>query len=191
MSDLLDKLKISFKDKDYRHGYVDEFLNVSIATQIKVLREQRDWKQEDLAKYAQMKQPRISVMENVNYSSWSINTLRKLAETFDLTLRVSFVSFGERLKDIDRLNRKTLECPSFEDDPVFTEKREESIVATATAVEKANNDLARSNKEELTDTDQITRKFISIAAYQAARDKLKNQTEDTIPKRLRGQGALL
>jgi len=109
MSVLAKILKKAFKDKDYRHGYADEFLNSSIATQIKVLREQRGWSQKELANRAQMKQPRISVMENVNYSSWSINILRKLAEAFDLTLFVSFESFGKRLTDIERFNRENLE----------------------------------------------------------------------------------
>ncbi len=125
MSDLTKILKKEFRDKEYRHAYVDEFLNVSIATQIKVLREQRKWTQTELAELVAppMKQTRISIMENVNYSSWSINTLRKLAEAFDLTLRVSFEGFGERLKDIERIKREALERPSFEDDPAFTEKK--------------------------------------------------------------------
>src|SRR5208337_164435 len=117
-----DSLKQAFKDKDYRHGYADEFLNASIATQIKVLREQRGWTQKELAEHAGMMQPRISVMENVNYSSWSINILRELAEAFDLTLRVSFESFGTRLNDIEQFGRKSLERPSFDDDPCFNEK---------------------------------------------------------------------
>jgi len=69
---------------------VDEFFNSSIATQIKTLRKQRDWTQEDLAKKANMKQARISLLENASYSSWSMSTLRRLAEAFDLTLYVTF-----------------------------------------------------------------------------------------------------
>ncbi|MFZ0929249.1 MAG: XRE family transcriptional regulator, partial [Syntrophobacteraceae bacterium] len=100
MNGLINKLRQPFHDKDYRHGYVDEFLNASIASQIKVLREQRGWSQKELAEQTGMAQPRISTLENVNYSRWSIETLRRLAEAFDLALSVSFVSFGERLRDI-------------------------------------------------------------------------------------------
>lgn len=128
MNPWAEQLKKSFKDKEYRHGYVDDFLNTSIATQIKVLRERRDWSQEELADKAGMKQPTISRIENVNYSSWSINTLRKIAEAFDLTLLVTFESFGTRLKDISRFSRKALEKHSFEEDPVFKEKEEVHIV---------------------------------------------------------------
>jgi len=122
MKDSTRKIKKAFSDKDYRHGYVDEFLNAWIATQIKVLRQQRSWSQQELADRANMLQPRISTMENVNYSSWSIKILRKLAEAFDLSLSVSFESFGSRVGDIDKFSREYLERCSFEDDPYFKEK---------------------------------------------------------------------
>jgi HTH-type transcriptional regulator/antitoxin HipB len=124
MNDSQKAFRESFKDREYRHGYVDEFLNAYIATQIKVLREQQGWSQTELGEQAGMKQPRISVMENVNYSSWSIKILRKIAEAFNLTLCVSFESFGRRIKDIETFGRKALERDSFEDDPYF---KEESI----------------------------------------------------------------
>lgn len=71
-----------------------------------------------------MKQPRISVMENVNYSSWSLNVLRKLAEAFDVTLNVSFEEFGTRAHDVDDFSRENLERRCFDDDPSFKEATE-------------------------------------------------------------------
>lgn len=139
MSDLSKILKKSFKDKDYRHGYVDEFLNASIATQIKVLREQHGWSQKELARHAQMRQPRISVMENVNYSSWSIKILRELAEAFDLTLCVFFESFGKRLTDIEGFSRENLERFSFDDDPVFKDFEDRDLAALAMPILQAQN----------------------------------------------------
>ncbi|MBS0180160.1 MAG: helix-turn-helix transcriptional regulator [Nitrospira sp.] len=120
MSRLADRLKNDLKkSKEYRHGYADEFLNEYIATQIKVLREQRGWTQERLAEEAEMKQSRISVLENVNYSSWSLSTLKRLAEAFDVSLRVSYESFGSRLLEIDQFSRASLERFSFDEDPAF------------------------------------------------------------------------
>ena len=158
ISNLADKLKNAFKSKEYRHAYADEFLNVSIATQIKVLREQqqRKWTQAELGSRVNppMKQTRISVMENVNYSSWSINTLRKLAEAFDVRLRVSFESFGSLVKEIEQFDRKGLERPSFDDDPVFAGRQillssSAHIISTTSTVTltitEANKDLMRSN----------------------------------------------
>lgn len=102
-----------FQDKDYRHSYVDDFLDASIAAQIKALRESRGLTQEKLAGLAGMKQSRISVLEDVNYDSWSINTLRKLARAFDVALVVKFESFSRRLEDIAQFNREALLVPAF------------------------------------------------------------------------------
>jgi len=113
-------------DKEYRHGYADENLNATIATQIKVLREQREWKQEDLANAAGMKQPMISRYENVNYSSWSINTLKKLAEAFDVYLDVRFRSFRELVDLADHFGRDILQVPKFTEDPYFVETAKEA-----------------------------------------------------------------
>lgn len=135
MNDLAQKISEDFKEKEYRHSYLDEFLDAWIATQIKVLREQRGWSQKDLAEKANMLQPRISALENVNYSSWSVNTLRKLAQAFDLTLRISFESFGDRTKDFDQFSREYLERPSFDDDPVFSSVQRSSLQESRALVE--------------------------------------------------------
>jgi len=108
-------------DKAYRHAYADENLNITIATQIKVLREQREWRQEDLAAEARMKQPMISRYENVNYSSWSLNTLKKLAWAYDVWLDVRFRPFGELVTTTDEFGRESLRVPKFDDDPFFKE----------------------------------------------------------------------
>jgi len=179
MSDLANILKQGFKDKDYRHGYADEFLNSSIATQIKVLREQHGWSQKELAKHAQMKQPRISVMENVNYSSWSINILRKLAEAFELTLCVSFESFGKRLADIERFSREALERFSFEDDPVFAEREERDIAAATKAFPEAQEDVAGGRP---------MLRVVRGPSAEAAQSKIKPQVEDAWLRKMGDSG---
>jgi transcriptional regulator with XRE-family HTH domain len=119
---LRDELINTKEDKEYRHAYAEENLNATIATQIKVLREQRHWKQEDLAEQAEMKQPMISRYENVNYSSWSINTLKKLAEAFDVYLDVRFRSFRELVESAETFSRETLQVPPFTEDPYFRDQ---------------------------------------------------------------------
>jgi transcriptional regulator with XRE-family HTH domain len=135
MSALAERLHSEFSDKEYRHAYADEFLNSYIATQIQVLREERGWSQEHLAQEAGMKQSRISLLENVGYSSWSISTLKRLAEAFDLTLRVSFESFGRRLADIDQFNRESLERFSFDEDPAFQHGHVAQLLQSVAATE--------------------------------------------------------
>lgn len=118
-SSLKSRLTKLFRDREYRRSYVESFLNTSIAAQIKANREKRGWSQEQLAHMAGMKQSRISALENVSYDSWSIKTLRRLAEAFDLVLVVRFESFGKVVEDIESFERTRLEAPPFTADPAF------------------------------------------------------------------------
>jgi len=108
-----------FQDKDYRHAYAESFLDTFIATQIRVLREQREWTQADLAEAAEMKQSRISTIENANYSGWSLSTLKRLARAFDVPLFVSFGTFGRLVIDVRDFKRENLERPEFAKDPLI------------------------------------------------------------------------
>ena len=101
-------LRRDFRDKEYAYAYIEEFSNAFVATQIKTLREHLIGKQEVLAALTDMKQERISVLENVNYSSWSIKTLRKIAKALDLYLRVSFENFSTAINDIENFNNESL-----------------------------------------------------------------------------------
>lgn len=116
MSDVSQRLATEFPDPEYRHSYTGDFLNTCVAAQIKALREQRGWTQAQLAERAQMKQSRISAMEDVNYSSWSIRTLARLAEAFDVALAVCFKSFSARIEDIERFSSSELLVPPYLDD---------------------------------------------------------------------------
>ncbi len=122
MSELRGNLKEEFQDKEYRDAYAEESLNTYIATQIKVLREQRNLTQRRLAEITGMAQPRIAVLEDVNYSSWSINTLRRLAGAFDLRLSVRFETFSSLIQEIEGLGRAALERASFANDTWFHKK---------------------------------------------------------------------
>ena len=121
--ELRDQLLRDFQNKEYRHAYVGDYLNASIAAQIKALREGQSLTQAQLAERSGMKQSRISALENVNYESWSIKTLRKLAEAFDVALMVKFESFSRRLDDIETFNRDALVVPSFENDVALVHAR--------------------------------------------------------------------
>jgi transcriptional regulator with XRE-family HTH domain len=108
-----------FQDKETRHIYTDEFLNAKIATQIRVLREAAGLSQEELAEKSGMRQERICVLEDVNYSAWTLSTLRRLAEVFDLRINVSFEDFGSFLDEFANFSKESLERVSFKDDPIF------------------------------------------------------------------------
>lgn len=116
MSEYADITEDEFLDKEYAHAYMDSLLNAEIATQIKTLREQQHLTQEELADLADMKQERISLLENVDYESWSLKTLKKLAYAFDLSLKVSFEEFSQRLNDAESFSQTFFERISREED---------------------------------------------------------------------------
>ena len=116
---LRNRLKRQLRDKQFRHAYADEHLNLSIGTQIKAIRERRGMTQATLAEKIGTKQTGISRIESANYSRWSIAVLRRLAEAFDLRLRVSFEEFGTLWKEVDDFSRESLERREFNEDPEF------------------------------------------------------------------------
>jgi transcriptional regulator with XRE-family HTH domain len=114
-------LKQKLSDREYRAAYAESFLDTFIASQIRVLREQRGWTQGKLAEQAGMKQSRISALEDANYSSWTLGTLKRLARAFDVPLFVGFGTFGSLLADVNAFGRRSLGRPAFAEDPVLLE----------------------------------------------------------------------
>jgi len=86
------KLNISKKlkeDRDFRKRFFRGQAQDEIAMSIRSLREKRKMRQIDLAKTSRMKQSAISRIEQADYSSWSFNTLFRVAEALDARLRVT------------------------------------------------------------------------------------------------------
>lgn len=124
MSDLFQRLKGDFRDEEYRHVYTNSFVDSKVATQIKVLREQRGWTQAQLADETGMCQARVSVLEDVNYSSWTLSILRRFARAFDLYVDVEFKPFGTLRVQLDEMDREHLQRAAFDEDPVFNSRNE-------------------------------------------------------------------
>lgn len=122
------ELKEEFMHPEARRDYAEMFLDSSIALQIKSLRLQRGWSQEKLAEEAGLHQSQISKYEQVTHSGWTLETLKKVAKAFDLSLRVSFESFGTLLDEYVKQSRSHLERDSFADDPVFHGQPEARVI---------------------------------------------------------------
>ena len=121
--DIESALRGNLRDKEYAEGYAESFLNSYIATQIKVIREQRGMTQAELGIRIGTTQAGISRYEDVNYSSWSLRTLMKLARAFDVRLRVSFEPYGTLPDEVIRFDRARLQVVGRENDPgLFTVK---------------------------------------------------------------------
>jgi transcriptional regulator with XRE-family HTH domain len=115
-------LKEELRDPEYSEGYAESFLNSYIATQIKVIREQRKWKQSDLAREVGTTQTAISRIENVNYSSWNIRTLKKLARAFHLRLKVSFETYGTLPDEVENFSQTGMQRAKREEDPELLDR---------------------------------------------------------------------
>lgn len=111
MSDLREKLTEEFlEDEEYAYGYYNDFLNLYIATQIKVLREQRGYKtQTAFAREKGIKQEQLSRWENIDTNAWSVNTLRRIARAFGVVVKVSFEEFSGAIDTIVNFRRETLQ----------------------------------------------------------------------------------
>jgi len=127
MFDSEDRLKDELRDREYREAYAEEFLNTSIATQVTVLREQRGLTQEQLGKLVDMQQEGISRIERVGYGRWNIATLRRIAHAFDARLKVSIETYSSLLEEARQFSAKSLERPSFSEDPAFHANAEPGV----------------------------------------------------------------
>jgi transcriptional regulator with XRE-family HTH domain len=112
---------MSFKNlrKFFRKRYRDVFgtsITGTTAAQIRAMREKEGWTQERLAEEAGMGQARISILENPNYQNLSLQTLKRIANVFDVALIVRFVPFSQLFSIIDNETPETLAVPSFNDE---------------------------------------------------------------------------
>jgi len=123
VSDLLQALRAEFRDPDYRYAYAESFLNTKLATQIKILREQRQKTQAELSAAIGTKQSGFSRFEDVNHSVWKTDTLWKIARALDVRVDIAFKTFGTLAEEKQRFIKEALQCPDFEHDPVFAEPR--------------------------------------------------------------------
>ncbi len=108
------------RSKKYRESFAASVAKRMIPVQIRVLRKQRGWSQEELAKQSKISQGVISRAEDPDYGNLSINTLTRIASGFDCAFIAHFVPFsklGNWYSDLT--NEKTLQVPSFENDRGF------------------------------------------------------------------------
>jgi transcriptional regulator with XRE-family HTH domain len=114
-----EKLIARLKDKEHRDAFVSAHIQVGIPFQIRALREQRPWTQQELADRAGVKQSWIATLESPNYSGFSLKTLLKFASAFDIGLIVRFVPISELVEHELRLSPESLTPVSFDEDPYF------------------------------------------------------------------------
>jgi transcriptional regulator with XRE-family HTH domain len=114
-----------FKDElEYRSEVNKAFSEVFISKQLKALREREaePLTQTQLANKAGMKQSRISELEGMNYSSWSISTLERLAKALGVAFTYSFEAWRDLVSRMEQgLSAEVLAIPSFDRDTALTD----------------------------------------------------------------------
>lgn len=106
--EMTERLWERFADPEYLKVYNESLIDTTVATQIQTMRDQREWTQAALAKRAGMKQSRISEMEDADYSSWTVTTLRRLAAAFGCGLIVRFAPPSEIVDWADRTSADSM-----------------------------------------------------------------------------------
>ena len=126
MSALLEELRKDFKaNPEAPYVYAETFVNAHTAAQIKTIREQREMSQQDLADKIGTKQSGISRLENANYSTWKVETLRKIARAYGLWLDIQFKEFGDLPPRVENFRKENLLRSKFEEDQIFNPKQPE------------------------------------------------------------------
>jgi len=106
----------SLRDREYRHQFVEEEINVGIAFQIRSLRNRQDLRQVELADSLGRKQSLVSSWENPDYGRYNLSTLKDLAKAFDVGLLVRFVPFSTLVDWALNLTSDTIAPPSFNEE---------------------------------------------------------------------------
>lgn len=99
-----------------RRAYVAAEVITGLAHQIRVLRLQRKWTQQDLARQLGTTQAAISRLEDPSYGKANLKTLLEISGVFDVALTVKFSSFTRFLQSSFKLRREDLEVEPFEEE---------------------------------------------------------------------------
>jgi transcriptional regulator with XRE-family HTH domain len=117
------------KSNKYRAAYVRAKAQTNIPSQIRALRLRRGMTQQDLAREADMKQPRISAMEQPGETQFNLDTLVRLAAAFKVGLIVRFSSYSQMLAWENEFNQDSFDVIHLENDNAFLQEREPATAA--------------------------------------------------------------
>jgi hypothetical protein len=106
-----EKLVGKLRERDYRHAYMMEGVKTWIARQVRALREQRGWSQDDLGRETGKPQSAISRVEDPDYGKLTLQTLFDLARVYDLPLLVQFVEWSDWLCRMNDTSSESLQEP--------------------------------------------------------------------------------
>lgn len=117
------RLRDNLQSKAYREPYATNALIDNVSAQVQVLRRQRGFTQEELARLVRTKQPRISNVENPRDSdhvpNWELDTLNRIAQALGTRLKISFETYGSLVDELHSITSDSLRRPEAENDPIL------------------------------------------------------------------------
>ena len=125
------QIAASLDDKEYAHVFVSSEINTLLPFQLREMRRERRWSQTKVAELTGQNQKTISDFENPNYARYSLNSLRRLAEAFDVALIVRFAPFSELVDWAAALSPAKLRVPSRTKDERLRAQRRGAASETA------------------------------------------------------------
>lgn len=116
-------LREKLQEPAYRAQYATTALFDNVALQVRALRRQRGLSQDEVAKRAGTKQPKISNIESPKEGdrlpNWELATLDRVAQALGTRVRVSFETYGTLIDESDSLTSESLRRPEPENDPLL------------------------------------------------------------------------
>jgi transcriptional regulator with XRE-family HTH domain len=110
------ELLSNLETKTERDAFSASLARVAVPMQIRALRKQHGWNQDDLAKVLGAKQPWVSALETPGGNIPNLNTLLKVAAAFDVGLLVWFAPFSELVTRDHRFSPDDFVVPSYGED---------------------------------------------------------------------------
>ncbi len=113
MSVISSRFADELADKEMRDAYLGAQTRVTIAQQIRALRNQRGWSQAELGERLGKPQGNVARLEDIEIARYTLTTLLELAAAFDVALCARFVSYSDFLEITSDLSPDALAVPSF------------------------------------------------------------------------------
>lgn len=113
MSLITTKFAAELNEKEMRDAYLSAQTRTHVSYQIRAIRSQRGWSQEELAEKLSTSQSAVSRMEDRQYGKQNLQTLIQIANTFNCGLLVQFVPYDEFIRETNDLSREKLEVSGF------------------------------------------------------------------------------
>ena len=135
----------SLNKKALRNAFFKGHIHNGLAHQVRLLRKQRGWTQQQLAKKIGVRsQSAVARVEDPSYDGISMSTIIKLANAFDVAAMVRFVSYGKLLDETADLSPSAITPVAF-DEELRLESQSSEPISVSKLQFRANSSAQSSN----------------------------------------------